>query len=1367
MLQDIKFPETSGVYQYEEGNNSSLCKNRFIYWRIKNDIAEFVEESMDFNLSGNHVKFHFQDTPIIEGGISIHEIHGFVVILIATVASVHRLLFPHPQKFSSELPSMHTAVTFASVFCDVSVNMTREKNHFYTISNGNSFPHTCASWLSKDGVAYFSLANNSNSNILLVILGSMETLGKFITHELKQTSAMQRLWTGIVPSAIRGGKGNEEAAVNMFIYPLEDDIFTFALGRDAKLRMWSNRTLECVMCTDITPKKVDDSSLVTQVGAQKHMLKKAIGIDSNGSIILVIGVFLCFSDRKLFVLLKPTCDNSSYDVEIIATIYSPVDWDLIDFSVTINHLWAMWSRSDSQPVVKYLEYKINKQSVVGEWNEVSLVPNLNREPYLADGLEDVRQAYLKLIFHPGRFSSQTLNKAISIFRKTSDSSVVTSDVPEMILMQEVINAVENEIQQQTSDYELADDIYLDIQNESWSRFYSCCVEYHEVGIKPTGLAAFENSLIAFIIKKDHLSIVRPVDIIEYLSKTETKNISPELLSLTLSQDFDAYKSVVHIIECLHIINKNLSEDMKEAFKHDMYHLQSPPNVAQTIVDDIMCSAKKKLNTERIYYFSTDENPSLKFVYNQWMSSNLGVTAACNSIEQLVVTRFDVCRDLLLLQLILLQYSDNFQLTASTSNKIQSETLPKTSLFIHSYFVLLWASQTEIDSVSSSQRVSDLQQLTVLDLPEMYKHKPRHGQQMTVLELFVRGEGGNISRKLASLESDQQAQISMSSMFLAFLKNICCFMVSQFLTVLLLSECFMQTVLCPSIWLESSRKNHMGSKREYIRLLQTWCERNSFSRKFLLGYSFLNQGEHDKAVDCFLSAADGIMTNSFLFEKLLHAEEENQKELTTLYYLKVIRLLEQFNIADQILTVANKAVAQADENDSNLATLLSIIFKYHLVLGHYDEAYAAMNSNPDPSIKKDCLRQFVVVLCDRHQLKTLLGFPYESLYDDLVAIMESRARSVDLMQYNYYDIIYAFHILRQNYRKAGSIMYEYGMRLGREITGVKGLQKQVKCYLTAINALCLVNPKYAWIIKPVTVNVTSKEISNDNDTSLKGPEEFENEEKKRKIEVLELADVKREYKHVTAILHLVRKSQNPAITSGPSFSPSETVSFLVNEGLFDMAITLSSEYELPFNIIFEGLTSRCIKMMQKTDPGDKMCSDWDWLACNDADNIHKSAMTINATEQSWYLLKCYLEKYEIKGFSIYHRCIASKLLAQDYALPVWLCASYKKRNPAELLRLYLHYGHLSEAAQLSLDYIDAVMGKGKDHFNFENTLDATGPAVWLPYTALSQLLATLKQSSTDMVLSELFKELNEKLTSYQQMVSRVSKDMLQHYTTAYS
>ena len=56
------------------------------------------------------------------------------------------------------------------------------------------------------------------------------------------------------------------------------------------------------------------------------------------------------------------------------------------------------------------------------------------------------------------------------------------------------------------------------------------------------------------------------------------------------------------------------------------------------------------------------------------------------------------------------------------------------------------------------------------------------------------------------------------------------------------------------------------------------------------------------------------------------------------------------------------------------------------------------------------------------------------------------------------------------------MYECAMRLGTETFSQHGLEKQVHCYLACLNALRLVNPNYAWIVKPV-LKVSSSSSSN--------------------------------------------------------------------------------------------------------------------------------------------------------------------------------------------------------------------------------------------------------------------------------------------------
>jgi len=44
------------------------------------------------------------------------------------------------------------------------------------------------------------------------------------------------------------------------------------------------------------------------------------------------------------------------------------------------------------------------------------------------------------------------------------------------------------------------------------------------------------------------------------------------------------------------------------------------------------------------------------------------------------------------------------------------------------------------------------------------------------------------------------------------------------------------------------------------------------------------------------------------------------------------------------------------------------------------------------------------------------------------ILESRARSMDLTTHNYYDLLYAFHIYRNNYRKGTTVFSILHIRL---------------------------------------------------------------------------------------------------------------------------------------------------------------------------------------------------------------------------------------------------------------------------------------------------------------------------------------------------
>lgn len=56
------------------------------------------EISLDLNLIDNAIRYKFTDAPILS--ISIVENNDNIVILVATVSSLHHLKFTHPKEFS-------------------------------------------------------------------------------------------------------------------------------------------------------------------------------------------------------------------------------------------------------------------------------------------------------------------------------------------------------------------------------------------------------------------------------------------------------------------------------------------------------------------------------------------------------------------------------------------------------------------------------------------------------------------------------------------------------------------------------------------------------------------------------------------------------------------------------------------------------------------------------------------------------------------------------------------------------------------------------------------------------------------------------------------------------------------------------------------------------------------------------------------------------------------------------------------------------------------------------------------------------------------------------------------------------------------
>ena len=135
------------------------------------------------------------------------------------------------------------------------------------------------------------------------------------------------------------------------------------------------------------------------------------------------------------------------------------------------------------------------------------------------------------------------------------------------------------------------------------------------------------------------------------------------------------------------------------------------------------------------------------------------------------------------------------------------------------------------------------------------------------------------------------------------------------------------------------------------------------------------------------------------------------------------------------------------------------------LEYYDKAHAAIRPDMDLESKRVCLKQFIAHLCNHNRADKLIEFDYGDMIQDVFQNLYHRAFASDIRTQDYFVVLYALHIKNKDYRKAAFCMYFNATKLKQELNGIKSLVKQEKCLLACINALKIVDSKYAWIFVP--------------------------------------------------------------------------------------------------------------------------------------------------------------------------------------------------------------------------------------------------------------------------------------------------------------
>ncbi|BFZ03943.1 hypothetical protein BsWGS_06979 [Bradybaena similaris] len=1390
-LQDIKVPESCGGYAYRDaGVPGSSVRNRFIYWRTYQDILELVEESLDLTLSGNLVRYRFQDTPTLPK-VTVHESHGSVVVLVATVASVHRLVFPHPNQLTRQQTFVLSEQNASSIFYDASLP-DDPKNQVLLTPGGSINSHLLggASCVCHDGHALFVLATNTGG-LLIVKMPPVGVSGVVLQQELSCSSVMKKLWNGIIPGALRASQPAGETAVSLELMSLNGEIFVFTVCRDFRLRVWSVKSKDCVFVEnllDYTSEELDDAGTTPVANSSGHVIKAVLGENTSD-----LCAYLSLQNKAKFVFLTPVIDNGRIRMEHVTTLDKSPPEDLVDFVVTEDYLMSLWTTQAGDTQVLTTSLAQPEASLSSAWEPVVLAAPLDF--VVVPQNRDPRDVYLERIFAPGLFAPQDIMKALSVYRRRAMPSVEVETLYNMAsLKEEVSNAVDSEIRNIALEDELpevSEDNFVQLQHEQWEKFYSGCCQYKQVRDKAKGLTADPVTGLFCIIKKSTFSVLRPCDKTEelYLSPTIRLPVSFIERAGFIGEDVSPVQfadDVRLVCDAVQFINSRIPPDVACMFLSCLQSLQPPEELVEKLQDMIRTDQEATDMLVRRARQMTGLVPTMEALfsmlefrdltagqmeepeaghqhYSNLFSGNLALSILTQSFQQLVSLRFEFVRDITVFLVVVSSLKERAGLEQSVKDNIMNDLLPKGVDLLRCYKVLVWASQALTTVSPNSVLDQNLRQLSTLEITDISARTTARPSYQTsyVVQMFLEGVGGEqIRHRLASISTGSVAVWRDD-------------LIECILGLGLLIWPATDDTIFPEYLVRACQYLRL---QEYVQLLTPWCNWSEGSCAFFLGLSYLHFHEVHKAVRLFVDASDGVATETFLSQKLLQTKEMNHYRLQTLYYLKVIRQLEEHNLPDLVITMAIEAINKADKDDPNLPALQSKIFKHHLELGHNQQAFHAMMNNPDADRKKDCLRQFLVVLSERGDLADLVSFDYQELEEEVVYILENRARSVDLLTYDYYSLLYSYFIYREDYRKAGRIMFEQGLRLSQEVPGLKSLQQQAQCYLSTLNTLRLVRPEYAWIVKPETRSARSQDGARDRRSRQEGAsdrgsrqEGSDNPRKRklasdRKMEILELSDLEKQYLLLDARLRLMKNQPDTALISGPAPLPEELLSLLCSAGLYDLAVSVTQTFSLSPEPVLSSLTLRCVTLAvsassyTKTSGLDSSASAWTWLRENNIPPC--GAREITASDQAWSLLQSYLSRLE-DGSGVCHKCVAFTLLSQSFPLPTWLVHSYKALDMAALLRIYLTFDMLPHAASLATEYLEVLMhvlnGSDSSAFNLKG-LDRPFPmSIWVPYTCLDQLLVALREQDNP-TYNNIYQDVKQKLDLYQDKVTQYTADI---------
>lgn len=144
--------------------------------------------------------------------------------------------------------------------------------------------------------------------------------------------------------------------------------------------------------------------------------------------------------------------------------------------------------------------------------------------------------------------------------------------------------------------------------------------------------------------------------------------------------------------------KQLSElDFQSELYHRLANVKDIPSAMAMLLEALSydLGQPNQLNIHR----ENDSSSKLLAKFSDLFGSELGISTVVESVAQVTVLRFSICRDLLILQQIILSRPELFDSTSLHS--IKSSLATRTVVLTQAYYVVMWICESNT-SITPSQ-----------------------------------------------------------------------------------------------------------------------------------------------------------------------------------------------------------------------------------------------------------------------------------------------------------------------------------------------------------------------------------------------------------------------------------------------------------------------------------------------------------------------------------------------------------------------------------------------------------------------------------------------------------------------------------------